>query len=490
MRHLLAVLLLNVMIVLTATAQKQPYFTKAFSKSEFATRRAEVMKSIGSDSIAVIRGNEGMPSYVAFRQGGDFFYLTGVEAPGATLVLDGGSGKETLFLPPKNEQRERSEGALLAPDDVSRELTGISDIRPVGDFTTFMGRLSSARQGLYAPMAPQVLEAMSRDLAVRYNQERIDDPWDGRSSREMHFISLLHERLPGFQVKNLTPILDRMRLIKSKEEIEVLRRSSQLAVEALVEAMRSTQPGMYEYELDALGRFIYLRNGADGMAYYALVADGVNAYQPHYHAGQSQITDGHLVLMDFAPSYHYYNSDVTRMWPANGRFSPEQRDLYNFYLGCYRAILNHIRPNVPISTIGTEAAKDMEALLARTKFSNEKSTRAASKFVSDYKRRASLPNFMLGHWVGLSTHDVGGVVSELKPGMVFTIEPALTVPEDETYIRLEDMLLVTERGVQNMSASAPMEIEAIEKLMKERGLLEQYPRSMPHYQLAPTKAER
>ena len=484
MRRFIAVALLITAAAIGAAAQKQPYFTQGFSRQEFARRRTELMKTIGPNAVAVLRGNEGMRGYVTFRQGNDFFYLTGVETPGAILLLDGGSGQATLFLPPKDEAREQREGAVLAPDDITRQLTGISDIRSVEGFTAALGRVPSTRGTLFAPMAPQELEAMSRDLAVRYNQERIDDPWDGRSSREMHFIALLRERFPAFSIKDLSPILDRMRLVKSAEEIAAIRRSSELAAQAQVEAMRSTQPGQYEYELDALARFIYLRNGAQGLAYYALVADGRNAYQPHYHLGKSLLKDGDLVLMDFAPDYHYYMSDVTRMWPVNGKFTPEQRELYGFYLGCYRAILAHIRPDVPVTTIGQEAARDMAALLAHSTFSNEKYRRGAAKFVSDYTSRANLPTFSLGHWVGLSTHDVGGRTDVLKPGMVFTIEPALTVPEDETYIRLEDMLLVTDKGVENLSPSAPEDMDAIEQLMKEKGLLKQYPRLLPEYSVS------
>ena len=475
MRRLVVIAFL-VSAAAAALAQKQPYFTQAFSKQEFARRRTQVMKTIGPNAVAVLRGNEGMPGYVSFRQGNDFFYLTGVEAPGAILLLDGASGQATLFLPPKDEAREQREGALPAPDDITRQLTGIADIRSVEGFTAALGRIPATRDTLYSPMAPQELEAMSRDLAVRYNQERIDDPWDGRSSREMHFIALLRERVPAFAIKDLSPALDQMRLIKSPEEIAAIRRSSELAAQAQIEAMRSTQPGQYEYELDALARFIYLRNGAQGMAYYALVADGRNAYQPHYHLGKSLLKDGDLVLMDFAPDFHYYMSDVTRMWPVNGKFSPQQRELYGFYLGCYRAIMAHIRPDVPVTTIGQEAAKDMAALLQRSKFSSDKDRRGAAKFVSDYTARSNSPNFSLGHWVGMSTHDVGGRVDVLKPGMVFTIEPALTVPEDETYIRLEDMLLVTDKGVENLSPQAPEDMDAIEKLMQEKGLLKQYPR--------------
>ncbi len=447
----------------------QPY-----SKEEFARRRDRVLEAIGPNAAAVLKGNEGMPGYVPFRQDNNFFYLTGVEAPGAMLLLDGGTKRAVLFLPRRNEARERSEGPLLAPDDAARTATGIALIEPVDAFTASVQRLAGIRQTIYTPMAPMELEAMSRDLALRYNLERLDDPWDGRSSREAHFVSLLRQRYPNVAVQDLTPVLDKLRLIKSAEEIAVLRRASTLAAEALAEGMRSTRAGQYEYELGALGKFIFYRNGAQGLAYYALVATGRNAYMPHYHTAQSQLKDGELFLMDFAPDYHYQMADVTRMWPVNGKFSPWQRELYGFYVACYQAIIKHIRPRVPVETIMNEAAAEMETILAAGKFSEEKYRRAAQQFVADYKRSAA--NGRLGHWVGMSTHDVGGSQYVLQPNMVFTIEPALRVPEDQIYIRLEDMLLVTQSGVENLSAKTPIAMEAIEALMKEQGLLKQYPR--------------
>jgi len=447
---------------------------QTYSREEFARRRDKVFEAIGPNALAVLKGNEGMPGYVPFRQDNNFYYLTGVEAPGAMLLLDGGTKRATLFLPRRNDARERSEGPLLSPDDAARAATGIAQVEPVDAFTTALQRLAGVRHTIHTPMAPMELEAMSRDLAVRYNLERLDDPWDGRASREAHFVALLRQRFPTATVLDLTPVLDKLRLTKSAEEIVVLRRASELAAAALAEGMRSTRAGQYEYELGALGKFIYYRNGAQGLAYYALVAGGRNAYMPHYHTAQSQLKDGDLFLMDFAPDYHYQMADVTRMWPVNGKFSAWQRELYGFYVACYQAILKHIRPRVPVETIMKEAAADMDAALAGAQFSQEKYRRAAQQFVADYRRSAA--GGRLGHWVGMSTHDVGGAAYVLQPNMVFTIEPALRVPEDEIYIRLEDMLLVTQDGVENLSAKTPIAMEAIEALMKEPGLLKQYPR--------------
>jgi Xaa-Pro aminopeptidase len=475
------VVLIVLALVASLAAQKQPEFTKVFSKQEFAERRAKLRAALGKDGVAIVRGREDLPNYVSFRENNEMFYLTGTEAPGSILVVADTSlcprtPCEAIYMPARDPRRQKFEGALLGPDDASSELAGIP-IRPLELFAGTLSYMANNHATVYAPTAPQEVEATSRDLAVRYNLDRMNDPWDGQASREARFIAHIHERFPAMAIRDLTPILDQMRLIKSPQEIAVMRRSSELASLALAEGMRSTMPGQYEYELAALMRFLHNRNGGQGEAYYPLVATGTNAYAPHYHAASAQLKSGDLLLLDSAPDFHYYMSDVTRMWPVNGKFSPQQRELYTFYLGCYRAIISHIRPNASPHTIGQEAARDMEALLQKSKFSNPKHAKAAAKFVSDYKTNSEGTGpYMLGHWVGMSTHDVGGSIDTLKPGMVFTIEPQLTVPEDETYIRLEDMLLVTDTGVEVMSPQSPEDPDAIEKLMQEKGLLKLYPR--------------
>jgi Xaa-Pro aminopeptidase len=185
--------------------------------------------------------------------------------------------------------------------------------------------------------------------------------------------------------------------------------------------------------------------------------------------------DGELLLMDFAPDVGYYMSDITRMWPVNGRFSAWQRELYSFYLACYRAILKAIRPGATAGAIMKEAAGEMEKVLAGSRFSKPAYEAAARDFVNRY-REAAQSRPRLGHWVGMATHDVGDDSGPLRPGMVLTIEPALRVPEEQVYIRLEDLVIVTDRGTELPSEGLPMDMAAIEKVMAEEGLLQKYPR--------------
>jgi Xaa-Pro aminopeptidase len=457
-----------------------PPFTTDFPPEEFASRRAKVYEAIGADAFAIVQGAPSPPGYTRFRQSNEFYYLCGVEVPHAYLLMDGASKKATLYLPNRNEGREKGEGKLLSAEDADeiKRLTGVDAVASTDVLAEQIeGRfLRGGKRVLYTPLLPAEGGLMSRDLALRYVADAATDPFDGRPSREGNFARLLRERFPFFEIRDLSPTLDALRLIKSERELAMIRRATRLAGLAILEGMRSTRPGQYERELDAVGKFVFYRNGAQGDAYYSLIGSGHNAYWPHYNSGKRKMEDGDFLLMDYAPDVGYYESDVTRMFPVNGKFSPWQRELYGFYLACYRAILKAIRPGATAAEIMQEAGSQMDGILARTKLSKDIYKNAAETFVKDYKAGAAKENAALGHWVGMATHDVGPHTGPLKPGMVFTIEPALTVPEEKIYIRLEDIIFITDKGAEVVSTQAPWDIDAIERVMKEEGMLERYAR--------------
>ena len=372
----LIVMLLSFLGSAWAGARKV-HFTSFFPPQEFRARRTKLMDAIGPSGVAVIRGNEGMPGYHEFVQNNNTFYLSGVESPGAVLLIDGKSRETQLFLRPHNQRREASEGPQLIPGPEASGVTGIRQVSSIDRLHDILANLLDPSRVIYFPREPQELQGMSRDLARRYNQEIREDPWDGRISREENLAELLKKRFPESEIKDLSPILDRLRLIKSEREIAALRRATELSMAAILEAMRSTTPGIFEYELDALGQFVFIRNGAAGMAYYALVATAGNAYMNHYHTGRSKLEEGDFLLFDFGPEYQYYTADVTRMWPVNGKFSSWQRELYSFYLDLYKALMARIRPAVPVRQILQEVASDWEKILAGAQFSLAEYQKAA-----------------------------------------------------------------------------------------------------------------
>ncbi len=457
--------------------QEAPLFTKDFPADEFAARRAKVMDAIGKDGVALVQGAPSPPGYTRFRQSNELYYLSGIESPHAYLLIDGGERRATLYLPHRNEARERSEGKLLSAEDAD-EIKQCAGVDAVFGSDLLAEQLARQARGgtrsLYTPSAPPEGFATSRDLASREVADVGSDPFDGGPSRPARLRRLIQERFPRFEIKDLTPTLDALRLIKSPREIALIKRATRLSGLAILEAMRSTAPGIHEHELDAVAKYVFYRNGAQGEAYYSQIASGPNAWFPHYNAGRRELLDGELLLMDFAPDVGYYMSDVTRMWPVNGRFTSAQRELYGFYLACYRSILQAIRPGVTAPSIKQEAAAQMEKLLASATFQRPAYASAAREFVKGYKDSAARGG--LGHWVGMATHDVGSDAGPLRAGMVFTIEPALRVPEERLYIRLEDLIVIGEQKAEVVSEWLPLDVDAIEKVMREEGMLQRYPK--------------
>ncbi len=446
-------------------AAQAPLFTDAFPTAEFAARRARGMEQIG-DGGAILEGAAEYPAYVKFRQNNQFFYLTGVEVPRAILAIDGRARRTTLFLLPRDERAERSEGPVLSPGQDAARLTGIDSVRPRDDFGAVLAEVAGEGRTLYLPFRPEALGAATAQYVRMHATRTARDPWDGRKSREQAFVDNVRAKAPNATIKDLDPILDEMRLVKSEREIATIREATRIAATGIMEAMRAAHPGMYEYELEAITDYFFKKNNSQGIAYFALVASGKNASYPHYHAAQSKLADGDLVLFDYAPDYKYYTSDVTRMFPANGRFSATQRELYIVYLRMYQALMTSIQPNVAPRVILAAAGRKMQNIVSGFPFSSEKNRAAASRFANQYSEPGSNS---LGHWVGMEVHDIMDVSFDgvLKPGMVFTIEPALTIPEDRVYIRIEDPIVITPTGYDNLSSFAPVEPDDIERLMAE-----------------------
>jgi Xaa-Pro aminopeptidase len=462
---LTAVLGALVWLAIVVPAMAQPLFTDAFPPEEFAARRAEVMKEIG-DGVAILSGATETPTYARFRQGNQFFYLSGVEVPRAILVVDGREKRSTLFLPPRNERLERSEGPVLVPGEEARGLTGIEQVLPREMFAAYVTWFAQEGRTLFLPFRAESLGAGTAGQVMAHVTAMAADPWDGRVSKEAAFIARLRAQAPQLDVRNLDPVLDAMRLVKSPREIALIREATRIAGLGLMEGMRSAVPGQYEYEVAAAADYVFGKQGAQGFAYFALVAAGKNAHYPHYHALASKLADGDLVLFDYAPDYRYYASDVTRMFPANGKFTPQQRELYGIYLKLYQALMTSIRPHATPKAIIEDAVKRMDAAMASFTFADPKVREAATRFVDRYRTG---PRTSLGHWVGMEVHDVTAPYEVLKPGMVFTIEPALTIPDDRVYVRAEDVILITETGYENLSDFVPIEVADVEKLMAGRG---------------------
>ena len=454
---------------LAATAQ--PVFAghEIFPPEEFAARRARVIAQIGA-GVAIIQGTTERPGEQPFRQNNQFFYLCGVAEPRAILLIDGRAGTATAFLQPRNERREqRAFGPGLHPGPEAEAATGLDAVRARDEFAAALAAVAAEGRPIYTPFRPEVLgEASASDPAAMWRATKAD-PWDGRVSREEAFVAKLKGAAPASEIRDLDPIIDGLRLIKSPREIALIREATRISGLAIMEAMRDAQPGMFEYELKASADYVFTKLGAYGPSYFALIGTGTNTYYTHYHKATARLKDGDLVQMDYGPDYKYYQGDITRVFPANGRFTPRQREHYAVALQLYRALLTSIRPRATAQEIIKDAVVKMDAAVAAFPFSDATIKAAAVAYVERYRTSKATG---VGHHVGMEVHDVRGPNAPLtlEPGMVLTIEPALLLDDERLGVRLEDMLLVTETGIENLSAFVPIDMDAIEKLMAEKGL--------------------
>lgn len=457
------------LFALAAPLAAQPVFTDVFPPEEYAARRVRVMDRIGV-AVAILQGTTERPGEQPLRQSNQFFYVSGVVEPRAILLIDGKTRRSTLFLNPRNERRENvAFGPGLYPGEAAAQATGIETVLPREEFAKALAEIAKEGRAVYTPHRPEVLGSASAAEPVGLARATRNDPWDGRPSREDAFLEKLRAAAPKSAISDLDPILDELRATKSPREIALIREATRITGLGIIEAMRDCRPGMKEYELQADAEFVFKKHGAYGAAYFALIATGKNTLYTHYHRNTATIQDGDLIQFDYAPDYKYYVSDVTRVFPANGKFTPRQREFYTIYLRLYQALLTSIRVHARPADIIREAVIKMDRIMAAYPFTDARIKQAAVNFVERY--RNSRAN-SLGHTIGMEVHDVRLPTATLEPGQLFTIEPAMTIPEEHLGIRLEDAILITESGYENLSAFVPVEIEAIEKLMAEPGLSE------------------
>ncbi|MEI7899519.1 MAG: aminopeptidase P N-terminal domain-containing protein [bacterium] len=436
-----------------------PYYQKCFEAEEFKRRHAHMYEALGRESVAVLKGAGPSAGFEIFRQTNDFFYLTGVEVPQAYLLLDGRTRNAILYLPYGDTKQASIEGAEPVAEDRDRllPLTGCDDVRGI---EALEGDLRGARI-IYTPHAPAEGWRACQDT-LRCQARLIQaDPWDHRPSQEEHFIGLLAKRIPEAEIRDLSPILFAMRSLKSAAELKVMRRAGELSVLAVCEAMRRTRPGLFEYQLGALADAVFVSHGARGAGYRPIIAAGKNIWFMHYFRNNCTLNAGDLVLMDYAPDLCNYTSDIGRMWPVSGTYSPVQRELYGFVVAYHQALLAVLRPGVLPAQMLQEAAAAMEPALRTTRFSKPIYEQAARRLLASDKA--------LTHPVGMAVHDCCSYINTsepLQPGLVFALDPQLWVPEEQLYIRVEDTVAITETGVENLTAAAPHALDEIEALVR------------------------
>jgi len=436
----LKLFILFIVVVNTVRAQDM---WKYFTPDDFAKRRAKVMEKIG-DGVAIMQGAELPEGFIKFRQDNNFFYLTGVEIPNATLILDGKTKTATLFVPDRMSGDIKQE-AWITPGEKDAALYKMTRIVSNTGFTATLHRYASSNQPFYIFSSPEETTEMSRDRCAAHQARRMNDPWDGRLSKEVNFINKVKERFPLVAVKDLTPVLDMMRWVKDEKEIDVIRECGRIGALGFDEAMRVTRPGMYEYQVVAACDFVYQDNGTMGPAYFAIAASGERGLTWHYNANNHKMKDGDVILLDYAPDHSYYTTDITRTWPVGDKFSDIQLKYYKCIKEVEEKVIAAMKPGVSMNDL-KKVAKDIYI------------KHGYEKLWPDY----------VGHFVGMAVHDVGPYDQPFVEGVVFNVEPIIEDKELKIHLRLEDTVVITKTGSENLTAGTTTEPEQIYKLKKQK----------------------
>jgi Xaa-Pro aminopeptidase len=431
--------------------------------AEYAKRRKQLMRMAGDDAILVLpAASERIRSKdttYPFRQDSDFWYLTGFTEPEAVLVLVPGRkhGESLLFCRERDPEREAWDGPRAGQDGAVSAF-GMDDAYPIADLDEIL---------------PGLLEGRSR---VYYHFGRDKDfdlsliGWVNRVRARMR-----QGAEPPHEFLELGHLLHELRLFKSAAEVKLMQHAADVACEAQLAAMRATRDGAHEFEVEAALQFVY-RSRNCVPAYEPIVGAGANGCVLHYRANDAAMRDGELLLVDAGAEYAGYASDITRTWPVSGRYSKEQRALYQLVLDAQAAAIAEARPGRPWIA-GHEAAVSVlaDGLLSLGLLKGTLKSNLAS---GDYKR---FYMHKTGHWIGLDVHDVGeyrlaGAYRELEPGMAFTVEPGLYIAPGSKGvpakyhgigIRIEDDVLVTRDGCRNLTSGVPKAIDEVEAVLEK-----------------------
>src|ERR1043165_5767817 len=269
------------------------YFQRDFSADEFRRRRDRVISAMNKAGAALIAGAPETMGFDPFRQNNDFYYLCGVEVPHAYLLIDAARNQSTLYLPPRDEKHENTDGPQLCSDDgdFAREHAGVDAVKPLGDLPVDIKTCSL----LYMPLAPAENARMCQDTLRHYRNMIEADPLNGQPSPETHLRAKIEALNPTVRIEDLSPVLQRMRIVKSAAEIEVMRRAGKIAAIAANAALNALRPGIFEYELGAEAEYVYQKHGTrGGGSYRPIIAGGANIYMMHYWRNNCVLRDGDL----------------------------------------------------------------------------------------------------------------------------------------------------------------------------------------------------
>ena len=480
-QNLRALLVLSTLLV-THTALAGPL------QEDLRARRSRAMEKLGPATIAVFWS---APQRVyshdveyEYRQDSNFLYLTGIDQPDSILVLMPGNKtrKEFLFVREADARREHWEGHSLTPAEAGAQ-SGIDRVMTTNQFDSFVAAMLSKRamgsaEDEYEAFFTALSEGRAKLALLLEPQTSLSAPTG--SARQ--FAATLRDRFFGFNVQDTTSLLAELRQIKTPYEQDVLRKSVTISSDAHKAGMREAAPGKFEYEVEAAIEAVYMRNGAMSWGYPSIVGSGPNSTILHYNRSSRKMEAGDVLLVDAAANYEGYTGDITRTYPISGTFSREQRDIYEIVLAAQDAGIAAAKAGARFADIQSACDQVLRSGLVRLGLVTE-STGQQFKIWSTHG---------VSHWIGMDVHDVG-IARPLAPGMAFVIEPGIYIreaaldalpktPENAAFIekvrplvqkyrnigvRIEDSFLLTEKGLERLSATVPRTLEEVERFMKK-----------------------
>jgi Xaa-Pro aminopeptidase len=391
-----------------------------------------------------------------YRQSSDFFYLTGYDEPDSALVLSSVAEKDkfVLFVRPRDPERETWDGRRAGVEGALKQF-GADAAYPIGELAQRLPELLLGAADLHYPIG-------------RYHEhdQVVLQALEGARRRG--------RRGPTYPVRlvDAEAVLHEKRLLKRPEELEIMRRAARISGQAHLAAMKAAAPGVNECEIDALFRGIFRREGCERPAYEPIVGSGPNATILHYRRNNRVMQDGELLLIDAGCELDYYASDVTRTFPVNGRFSPEQRAIYDVVLRAQQRAIDAAKPGATLDEVHLASAEVISQGLIELGLLEGPLETALSeqRYKAYYMHKCS-------HWLGMDVHDVGayyqaGKARPLAPGMVLTVEPGIYVSESATGpaeryrgigVRIEDDVLVSAAGNEVLTAHIPRTVDAVER---------------------------
>lgn len=421
------------------------------NSSLFTENRNKLTALLKNNSAAVINSNDIMPSNadgtLKFVQNSDLFYLTGIMQEETVLLLYPANSnedhREILFIRDHNPDLEVWEGKKLSLKDAS-EISGIKTVMELSAFEHALHDIMCKAENIY-------LNTNDHDRAKNLVE-----------NRDMRFISYCKKNYPLHSYNRISPLIYRLREQKSEAEIELIRKACDITGDGFRRLLGFVKPGKYEYEIEAELAHEYIKQGASFADYEPIIASGENSCFLHYVKNDDVCSDGDVLLLDVAAGWANYNADMTRTIPVNGKFTERQKNVYNAVLRAMKGTIKEMKPGKTVREINYITREILAKELVDLKLLKTDDVKNIKIKSAEFKKY--YPHDV-SHFLGLAVHDVGYFDEPLKPGAVLTCEPGIYIREEKLGIRIENDILITEGGNDDLMKNVPSEAEEIESLM-------------------------